>query len=140
MMRVVLDTNVLVSGLRSKRGTSHRLLRLLGRGKFTTCVSVPLVVEYEKALLDPDSGVPFGRRGVEQFIHYVCTVSDRRKVYFLWRPFLRDAKDDMLLELAVAGRCRYVVTFNVRDFKGVEQFGMEAITPKDFLGRIGELK
>jgi predicted nucleic acid-binding protein len=61
-------------------------------------------------------------------------------IYFLWRPFLKDPKDDMVLELSVAARAKYIVTFNTRDFKGTDKFGIEAITPKVFLNKIGVCK
>ena len=136
--KVVLDTNVLVSGLRSKRGASYKLLTLLGRGQFTPAVSVPLVVEYEKALVDPRTKVPFSRSDIGKFIDYICTIADKRKIYYLWRPRLPDPGDDMILELAVAGRCDYIVTYNVRDFRGVEQFGIKILTPKHLLELLGE--
>ena len=117
-MRIVLDSNVLVSGLRSRRGASFPLLNLVGTGRFTTVVSVPLVVEYEHALLDPTHELPYGSVEIRRFIDYFCSVSERRTVHFLWRPLLPDANDDMVLEAAVAGRCRYIVTFNVREFQG----------------------
>ena len=136
-VRVVVDSNVLVSGLRSRRGASYRLLRLVGTGRFTTVVSVPLVVEYEQALLDSTHGLPFDTDEIRRFIDYFCAVSNRRKVYFLWRPFLRDPGDDMVLEAAVAGQCTYVVSFNVRDFVGAERFGIRALPPAEFLKILG---
>ncbi|MCK5801796.1 MAG: PIN domain-containing protein [Lentisphaeria bacterium] len=54
-------------------------------------------------------------------------------VYFLWRPFLRDADDDMVLEAAVAGGCSHIVTHNTKDFRGVEEFGLAVLTPGQFL-------
>lgn len=135
---MVLDTNVLVSGLRSKRGASYQLLTLLGAGRFTTAVSVPLVVEYEKALVDPRTKVPFSRADIGKFIDYICTISDKRKIYYLWRPHLSDSGDDMILELAVAGRCDFIITYNVRDFSGVGQFGVRILTPGQFIKRLGE--
>ena len=137
-LKVVLDTNVLVSGLRSKRGASYKLLSLLGAGRFITAVSVPLVVEYENALVDPRTKVPFSRADIGKFIDYVCTISDKRKIYYLWRPCLPDPGDDMILELAVAGRCNYIVTYNVRDFRGVDQFGIKILTPGQLLKILGE--
>jgi putative PIN family toxin of toxin-antitoxin system len=136
--KVVLDTNVLVSGLRSKRGASYKLLTLLGSGRFTTAVSVPLVVEYEKALVDPRTQVPFSRVDVGKFIDYICTIADKRKIYYLWRPHLPDPGDDMVLELAVAGRCDFIVTYNIKDFRGAEQFGVKILTPKKLLKLLGE--
>lgn len=137
-VRIVLDSNVLVSGLRSRRGASFPLLNLVGTGRFTTVVSVPLVVEYEHALLDPTHELPYGSGEIRRFIDYFCSVSERRTVHFLWRPLLPDANDDMVLEAAVAGRCRYIVTFNVRDFEGTERFGIHALPPTEFLQILGE--
>ena len=84
--RVVVDSNVLVSGLRSRRGTAFRLLSLVGTGAFTTVVSVPLVAEYEKALRDRKHGLRYSAEQIGGFLDYVCAASDRRKVHFLWRP------------------------------------------------------
>jgi predicted nucleic acid-binding protein len=137
-VRATLDSNVLVSGLRSRRGASFQLLNLVGTERLTTVVTVPLVVEYEHALLDPTHGLPYEAEEIRRFIDYFCGVSERRKVHFLWRPLLPDASDDMVLEAAVAGRCRYIVTFNVKDFAGVERFGIRALPPMDFLRILGE--
>jgi predicted nucleic acid-binding protein len=54
MRRVVLDTNILVSALRSKQGPSRVLLRRLAAGEFTALVSVPLFLEYESVLKRPE--------------------------------------------------------------------------------------
>lgn len=137
---MALDSNVLVAGLRSRRGASFRLLELLGHGKFITVVSVPLVIEYEQALLAPEHRLFYSPEEVRRFIDYLCAASERQKVHFLWRPYLPDAGDDMVLEAAVAGRCRYIVTFNVRDFKGVRRFGIQALPPRDVLSLLGVSK
>ena len=140
LARIVIDTNVYVSGLRSMQGMSHRLLTFLGGRLFRPVVTVPLVLEYEKSLCDPKIEVPFTRNEIRKYLNYVCSVSDCRKVYFLWRPFLRDSKDDMVLEAAVSGQCEYIVTFNLKDFRGIKKFGIVAITPGDFLRKKGKLK
>lgn len=136
--KLVIDTNVMVSGLRSRRGASYRLLTLLDSGRFAFSVSVPLVVEYEKALTDPRMGIPLLREEVGEFIDYICTVAEKQEIHFLWRPRLHDPKDDMILELAVAGGCGFIVTFNLRDFAEVEEFGIQAVTPREFLEMLGE--
>ena len=59
---------------------------------------------------------------------------------YLWRPTLRDPKDDFVLELAVESNCDYIVTFNKKDFVEAENFDIKAITPSDFLRVIGEIK
>jgi putative PIN family toxin of toxin-antitoxin system len=139
-VRAVIDTNVVASGLRSRTGASYRVLSMLGRKGFTPVVTVPLVIEYEKTLREPRVRVPFTAAEVGRYLNYFCSVSDCQTVHFLWRPFLRDQKDDMVLEAAVNGRCRYIVTFNVDDFAGADRFAVQPIRPRDFLVRIGELK
>jgi len=69
----------------------------------------------------------------------IGTNAQRRKVYYLWRPFLADPKDDMILELAVSAGCDVIVTYNKNDFIGVHQFGIRVLTAQEFLREIGEL-
>lgn len=131
-MRVVLDTSVLVSAWRSRNGASFALLRHLRAGDFEIALSVPLVFEYEAVLLR-HLRAGLQARDVEVFVDYLCSVARTQDIFFLWRPFLRDADDDMLVELAVAGQCHGVVTHNIRDFAGVERLGLRAFTPGEFL-------
>ena len=138
--QIVVDTNVIVAALRSRRGASHRLLRLIDRGKFEINISVPLVLEYEDAGKRIAKEVVLRDEDIEDVVDYICKVANHHKVYYLWRPFLRDPKDDMVLELAVSGGCEIIVTYNVKDFEGVEAFGLEVMTAKEFLEQIGELK
>ncbi len=76
------------------------------------------------------------RRHVHRFLRYLASQSHLQEIHFLWRPFLRDADDDMVLELAFAAGVRYIVTHNVKDFDGSEQLGVVAVTPRDFLNLI----
>ena len=138
--KVVMDTNVLVSALRSSRGASFKLLSLIDAGKFSLCISVPLVLEYEAAIKKQARATGLTVADLDAVIDYICHVAEHYKVYYLWRPFLRDPKDDMVLELAVSSGADAVVTYNKADFKGIEQFGVKIVSPKDFLKQIGELK
>ncbi len=61
------------------------------------------------------------------------------EIFFLWRPFLRDPKDEMVLELAVKAGCESIITYKTRDFAGVEQFGLKLLQPSEFLRSIGKL-
>lgn len=134
---VVLDTNVFVSALRSQLGASYKLLSLVGGDTFDIAVSVPLVLEYEEVARRQARRMGLTYDDIDEILDYVCTAADRRHIFFLWRPFLPDPSDDMVLELAVEADCRYIVTFNVRHFKGVEQFGVSVVTPGEFLKLIG---
>ena len=139
-MLVVLDTSVLVAGARSLSGASFQLLSRIGTDMFDIAVSVPLVVEYEDVLMRDLSAIALSTADVQDIIDYICSVAVRQEIFYLWRPALRDAGDDLVLEVAVAANCDAIVTHNVRDFAGIERFGLELLTPGQFLQRLGDLK
>jgi predicted nucleic acid-binding protein len=112
---------------------------LIGTGKFEVNLSVPLFLEYEDVCKRLVGEIPLTEPDIDAILDYFCQVAVRRPIYYLWRPFLRDPKDDMVLELAVAGGCDCIVTYNLRDFQGADQFGIRVLTPKEFLHEIGEL-
>ena len=132
-MRVVFDTNVLVAAARSRRGASHALLMGLPNERFQPAISVPLFVEYRTVLLRPENLVQRPAAQAEAFLDFLLSVSQLQEIFFLWRPALPDPGDDLLLELAVAGSCRYIVTYNLADFRGTEKWGVAAVRPFDFL-------
>lgn len=139
-LQIVIDTNVIIAALRSQLGAAFVLLSLIGNNeKFDVNLSVPLVMEYEDVALRPGLVPKMSSASIADILDYVCTVGNKRKIFYLWRPFLKDPKDDMVLELAVEAQCDYIVTFNQKDFVGSEQFGIEIVTPYQFLQRIGEL-
>ncbi len=129
--RIVLDTNIIITALRSRKGTSYALLRQIHRPEIEIAVSVPLVLEYEKVALAHQDHLIFSREDMLAYIDYLCSIAIRQKIHYLWRPYLRDPGDDMILELAVAAHCDYIITFNKKDFAGSERFGIFAITPKE---------
>ena len=131
-MLVVLDTSVLVAAWRSSLGASFELLRMVGQDYFEVAVSVPLVLEYESALLRHLSR---GQRAsdVEALIDYVCQVAHRQDIFFLWRPLLRDPNDDMVVEVAIASQADAIVTHNLRDFAPAQHLGLQILAPAAFL-------
>lgn len=135
-MRVVFDANVLFSALKSRQGASYELISMLPNEVFHPALSVSLYLEYQGALRRPPISAIYTDEEISGFLRYFSRISHIQEVYFLWRPFLKDADDDMILELAVAAGCRYVVTHNIRDFVGSDKFGVEAIEPGKFLNRI----
>lgn len=138
-LQIVLDTNVVYAALRSKRGASYRLLSLLESDKFEINLSVPLVIEYEDVLKRKQDTLTFSVVRIGQFLDYLCIVGNWHEVFFLWRPILNDPEDDMILELAVRADCQYIVTYNKQDFQGVDKFGIQLATAKEFLQIIKEL-
>lgn len=137
--QIVIDTNVVVAGLRSRNGSAFRLLGRVGSEHFKINLSVPLVLEYEEVLLRELSNLAINASDVRNFLDFHCAVATHHQIFFLWRPFLPDPKDDMVLELAVKAGCDSVVTYNIRDFAGIERFGVSAVTPANFLESIGAM-
>ena len=138
--QVVLDTNVLVSALRSQLGASHRLLLLVDGDKFELNLSVPLLLEYEEVCKRlAGTGIALAVEEIDDVLDYLCRIANLRSISCLWRPFLSDPADDMVLELALAAGSDCIVTYNRKDFAGVEQLGIRLLTPHEFLREIGEL-
>lgn len=137
MIGVVIDTNILVSALRSDMGASYALISKLPSQKFQFSISVPLYLEYQAVLTRKEHMTGAStREEILAFLRYFCKIAYRQKIFYLWRPWLRDQKDDMVLELAVASKCQYIITYNLKDFSNIQKFGIEAITPKNFLSTI----
>jgi putative PIN family toxin of toxin-antitoxin system len=136
---IIIDTNVINSALRSKCGASSKLLSLIGTGLFEIHLSVPLVLEYEDVLLRKNMSLPVTQKVIADVIDSLCALGQHHEIHFLWRPYLRDPKDEFVLELAVASGCEYIITYNAKDFIGAEEFGIKAVTPKEFLQEIGEI-
>jgi putative PIN family toxin of toxin-antitoxin system len=135
--KLIIDTNVVVTALKSSRGASNRLLQLFGTDKFIHYISVALVIEYEAVIkrLLPDRD----KQEIDHLLDYICATSQHTKIHYLWRPHLKDPKDDMVLELAVAAEADFIVTYNLKDFRLAREFGIEVIDPKELLILMGEL-
>ena len=138
--RIVIDTNVFISALRSRRGASFKLLSMLGGSAFDISVSVPLVLEYEALAKRQARALGLDSTTIDDILDYVCQVARRREIFFLWRPYLKDPNDDLVLELAVESESEFIITYNRRDFAGIETFGVKVLTPKEFLQKLGEIK
>lgn len=137
MLNIVIDTNVFVSAIRSKRGASFKLFMLVGGGKFDLHISVPLLLEYEDAAKRLLGVITLTEKEIDNILDYISKVAIHRKIFYLWRPWLPDPKDDMVLELAIAAGCDRLVTYNKADFRGVEDFGIQICTPQDILEELG---
>ena len=140
-MRLVLDTAVIVAASRSDAGASRQLvLAALGK-RFELILSVPLVLEYEAVLKRPAQLTAL--HGTVQEIDKLldALISVAKPVYrsFFWRPLLRDADDDMVLETALSGHADLLVTFNQRDFEPRSSaLGIDVVSPREALKRIKE--
>ena len=140
ILQIIIDTNVLLSAVRSQFGASFRLLSLIEDSRFEINLSVALALEYEDVLKRPALNPNLTIQEADDILDFLCQNANLCEIFYLWRPTLRDPKDDFVLELAVESNCDYIVTFNTKDFAGSEKFGIKAIRPKDFLQIIGEIK
>jgi putative PIN family toxin of toxin-antitoxin system len=131
----VIDTNVVIAGLRSRRGASFRVLDLIGDPRWEPVISVPLILEYE-SVAKRSSGIADWI--IDAVVDMFCAEGRTSTSYFRWRPLLRDPSDEFILDLAVSSQCDYIVTYNTKDFVEASQFGIKVLTPFEFLTIIGE--
>ena len=133
-MRIVLDTSVLVAAARSRQGASFALVGSLPHPRYEFALSVALYTEWQAVLTRPEH-LPPGLQPQDAlaYLRYLASIAHLQDVHYLWRPFLRDPDDDMVLECAVASGSRYLVTHNVRDFARITSLGINPVTPAEFL-------
>jgi putative PIN family toxin of toxin-antitoxin system len=127
---IVLDTNVLVTALRSSKGASFRLLSMVEESRFQLHVSTTLIAEYEAVL--KRGALALSEAQIDDVVDYLSASAMHHKIYYLWRPVLKDPGNDFVLELAVKAKAR-IVTWNVADFKRAQTLGVQAQTPREFL-------
>lgn len=135
MHSVVLDMNVVVAALRSRRGASFAILRRIGQA-WVPVISAPLILEYEAVGKRQSELLKIPEATIEAIVRAFCFFGRETDIHFRLWPFLPDPSDEFLLELAVAGRADAIVTYNVRHFVGVERFGIQLMTPREFLRTI----
>ncbi len=134
-----MDTDAVVAAMRSPSGASAALLLAALDGRLTLLMSVPLVIEYEAICSRPEHWLAAGltEQKVGQFLDGLVALAEPVESHFLWRPSLRDPCDEMVLEAAVNGRAKAIVTFNVKDFQAARtKFGLEVLKPSEALRRI----
>ncbi len=137
-MKIVIDTNIIISALFSKKGASNRLLTWLFKKQTKyNVVSNTLLTEYNDVLTRDENikqNIYFSKKELEMFLDDLCLISHHQKINFLWRPFLKDIKDDMVLEVAFNANADFIVSNNKKDFKEVEQnFDIKVVNAKEFL-------
>lgn len=140
-MRVVLDTSVLVAGLRSRLGASNRVLAAIARQRIRPLVTTAVFLEYEAVLLRAEQRLATGMNeaDVEGFLSALAAAAEPVEISFRWRPQLRDPADELMLEAAVNGRAKAIVTHNVTDFEPASsRFGVRILTPAQLLKEIAK--
>ena len=133
MYQVVLDTNVLVAAMRSKHGASYRLLSLVGDSRWRPNLTVAVALEYEAVLKRNCRDFGLTEDDIDDALDTICSQAGLHRQYFLWRPLSSDPDDDFVMEAAIASRSDFIVTYNKRDFLESRRFGIQCLTPREFL-------
>jgi len=139
LQRVVLDTSVVVAGLRTRSGAANAVLRLVARGRLVVLATPPLFLEYEDALGRPEHRLAHGltSEAIAEFLAELAALIEPVEIHFQWRPQVRDPSDEMVLEAAINGRADALVTYNVRDFAlPADRFGIPVVRPTDLLKKL----
>lgn len=133
MIRAVLDTNVLLAGLRSRNGASFEILRRFRQGDFVVLIANTVLTEYEEIL--KREGPAFGLTNgvIERFLDALCAAAEEWKTSSFWKPCLPDPDDEALAQLAMEAKVDYLVTHSLRDFPADRLPGLRMVTPGDFL-------
>lgn len=135
---MVLDTNLLVSAARSRKGASFAVLQALRQNRFTALASVPLLLEYEAVLerpedLQPGSPTP---AMVDAFPDALSRHAKPIHLRYPWRPQIHDGADEMVLKTALNGRADALLTLNTVDIaKAAKRFRPNLFTSGEFYQR-----
>lgn len=137
--RIVIDTSVFIAALKSKRGASYKLLFDIDRNKFILNISPILIFEYESVAKRKDQNIILSHSEIDVIIDMICKWAEHWEIFYLWRPLLKDPKDDFILELAIESHSDYIISYNKADFEGTEKFGIQVISPRELLEILGEI-
>ena len=135
-MKVVIDTNVYIAALIKKDSKAREILRLAFYKKIIPQISEPLFLEYEDVMKREDiqKYIPLSQNEQEELFMAFMSVCKWKKIYYLWRPNLKDEKDNFLVELAVASGAKTIITYNKKDFEQMQlSFDIEIVTPEEFI-------
>lgn len=136
-MRVIFDTNVWVSAIRSRRGASFALLSEIPYNRFTFGISVPLYLEYSSKMYNAAQKAASTLTGnqLDAILSALAYYGVEVPIYYQLRPNLKDENDNMVFECAAHFNAEKIITHNVKDFTDpeLEHYRIEIITPGEFI-------
>ncbi|MGB9028481.1 MAG: putative toxin-antitoxin system toxin component, PIN family [Acidobacteriaceae bacterium] len=137
-MRIVVDTSVLISALRSGAGASAEILRLVLRGELTILMNYNLACEYRDVALRAEHLRGSGRSQAQTSLILDAMEAIAEPVYvaFRYRPLSPDVNDDLVMELAINGNADAIVTNNTKHFRdAAERFSLAVLIPAELLSK-----
>jgi uncharacterized protein len=135
---IVVDTNVFVGACLGK-GPSSMVVQACLTGRYSPLIGAALLAEYEDVLgrtkLFESCRLSAIERG--ELLDIFVAACRWTRIYYGWRPNLRDEGDNHLVELAVAGGAETIVTHNIRHLREMElKFpGLAIATPAQLLAK-----
>ena len=129
-MRIVLDTNVLLSGLLSPFGSQGSILRLITTGAVRICYDARILVEYRQVLLRP--AFPFSEIQADTLLDQLQADGDLVTAVPLVER-LPDPEDETFLEAALSGNAQCLVTGNLKHYPVQKRQGVRVESPRAFL-------
>lgn len=139
MLRVVLDTSVVVAGLRSRLGAANAVLSRVARRRVRLLATPPLFMEYEEVLKRPEHRLyhGLGLEEIDEFLAELAALVEPVEIHFQWRPQGHDPSDEMVLEAAVNSGADALVTYNVEDFAAAgARFNIAVLRPAELLRKV----
>ena len=134
MLRAVMDTNVVVSALRSKSGASFEIFEALRRGEWRCILSNHLLMECQEKLLEMAGTLGATAADIDGILTVICAHAEEWQLRPDWHPALSDDPDDEpLVQLAHESGANLVVTHNLRHLAPAEKLGIKVLRPRDFL-------
>jgi len=134
---VVIDTSVLISALIGAQGPNREMIRRCLLGEYNPLISNALFQEYEDVSKRENVAdiCPLTQKEVLELLSSFYSVCRWVPIYYLWRPNIIDEGDNFLIELALAGNAKYIITNNIRDLLNAElKFpNLTILTPEKIL-------
>jgi predicted nucleic acid-binding protein len=133
---MIIDTDVIVAGLRSRTGASAELVRKILRGELELELLVALALEYEAVATRDEHLTAGGLTASDAMtvIDALVAVAKPVEVNFRWRPQLRDVDDEFVFEAAINARNKMIVTFNRKHFEEAAlRFNVSIARPAEIL-------
>jgi putative PIN family toxin of toxin-antitoxin system len=132
-----MDTNVLVSALRSRVGASFAIVQALRRGEWRCVLSNHLLLEYEEKLMAVGKALGISAAEVDGILTVLCAQAEEWQLRPHWHPLLlNDPDDEPLAQLAYESGAALIITHNIRHLKPAEGAGIMVLLPREFLVKL----
>ncbi len=135
-LRAIIDTNVFLSSLWSTHGAAFEIFADLRQGGWQIVLSNHLLFEYEEVAKQNAAEMGLTLDDIDNVLDAVCAAAEQQLLDPAWIPRLSDPDDEPMLQMAVEAKVPIIVTRNVRHLKPAESFGIEVMTPAEFLARL----